>query len=143
MMTELTLYPGAERIMRNVALIADVLVQRAVRLTTRHRQLNIIIQRVPIVPGNPFDPFNSGPSEGAPAKVWARREDSAVRNEVEAGTGQLFAVNESPGTPCGRKRRRGPSGTPSSTRTASGVRSRAWPSFSSMGAWTGGCCNCW
>ena len=64
-------------------------------MTTRHRQLNIILQRVPIVPGNPFDPFNSGPTEGPPVKVWARREDSAPRNEVEAGTGQLFAVNES------------------------------------------------
>ena len=64
-------------------------------MTTRHRQLNLIIQRVPIVPGNPFDPFNSGPTEGAPVKVWARREDSPVRNEVEAGTGQLFALNES------------------------------------------------
>ena len=39
-------------------------------MTTRHRQLNLIIQRVPIVPGNPFDPFNSGPTEGAPVKVW-------------------------------------------------------------------------
>ena len=34
-------------------------------MTTRHRQLNLIIQRVPIVPGNPFDPFGSGPTEGA------------------------------------------------------------------------------
>ena len=64
-------------------------------MTTRHRQLNIIVQRVPIVPGNPFDPFGSGPTEGTPVKLWARREDSPVRNEVEAGTGQLFAVNES------------------------------------------------
>ena len=39
-------------------------------MTTRHRQLNLIIQRVPILPGNPFDPFGSGPTEGAPVKVW-------------------------------------------------------------------------
>ena len=64
-------------------------------MTTRHRQLNLIIQRVPIVPGNPFDPFNSGPTEGAPVKVWARRQDSPVRSELEAGTGQLIALNES------------------------------------------------
>ena len=53
----------------------------AAGMTTRHRQLNLIIQRVPIVPGNPFD--------GRGARI------RAVRNEVEAGTGQLFAVNES------------------------------------------------
>ena len=64
-------------------------------MTTRHRQLNLIIQRVPIVPGNPFDPFNSGPTEGAPVKVWARRQDSPVRSELEAGTGQLITLNES------------------------------------------------
>ena len=63
-------------------------------MTTRHRQLNLIIQRVPIVPGNPFDPFNSGPTEGAPVQVWARRQDSPVRSELEAGTGQLIALNE-------------------------------------------------
>ena len=64
-------------------------------MTTRHRQLNLIIQRVPIVQGNPFDPFGGGPTEGTPVKVWARREDSQPRNEVEAGTGQFFAANES------------------------------------------------
>ena len=85
-------------------------------MTTRHRQLNLIIQRVPSIPGNPFDPFNSGPTEGAPVKVWARRQDSPVRSELEAGTGQLIALNESPPTPCGRQPRRGLSETPSSTR---------------------------
>ena len=73
-------------------------------MTAYHRQLNLIIQRVSIDAGNPFDPFGSTPTETT-SRVWARREDSQPRNEVEAGTGQFFAVNESPAIPSGRSLR--------------------------------------
>ena len=63
-------------------------------MTTRHRQLNLIIQRVFITDSDPFDTFNNVQTETT-ERVWARREDSAPRNEIEADTGALFPVNES------------------------------------------------
>ena len=63
-------------------------------MTTRHRQLNLIIQRVFITDSDPFDTFNNVQTETT-ERVWARREDSVPRNEIEADTGALFPVNES------------------------------------------------
>ena len=64
-------------------------------MTTRHRQLNIVIQRVQTDTGNPFDPFNAGQPTETVSRVWARREDSPVRNEVQGDRDELVAVNES------------------------------------------------
>ena len=64
-------------------------------MTTARRQLNIIIERVQTEEGNPFDPFNAGQPTETTSKVWARREDSQPRNEIEGDRGQLVAVNES------------------------------------------------
>ena len=63
-------------------------------MTTRHRQLNIVIQRVQTDTGNPFDPFNAGQPTETVSRVWARREDSPVRNEVQGDRDELVAVNE-------------------------------------------------
>jgi len=63
------------------------------QMTTR-RQLNILIQRVRVDEGNPFDSFGSTPTETT-TDIWARREDTQPRNEIQAGSDQVFAVNES------------------------------------------------
>ena len=61
---------------------------------TTHRQLNLLIQRVHVTQSDPFDTFGSTTTETT-SRHWARREDSQVRNEIEAETGRYFGLNES------------------------------------------------
>ena len=53
-------------------------------MTTRHRQLNLVIARVQVQPVDPFDTFSNPVPTETTSKVWARREDSQVRNEIES-----------------------------------------------------------